>query len=84
MNQYEDAVDARGNGLLTPQLQETTMKVCDKCGSVRPNWVHYWAEFHLNCFVGAIVWVCYCRRPMDYFKDMRNAFRESRERCIGD
>jgi len=59
------------------------MLVCDKCGSVRPNWVHYWAEFQLNCFIGSFVWVCYFLRPMDYFRDMRDVFKESQERCIG-
>jgi hypothetical protein len=59
------------------------MIVCDKCGSVRPDWVHYWAEFQLNCFIGSFIWVCYLLRPMDYFRDMQIAFEDSRERCLG-
>ena len=58
------------------------MFVCDKCGSVRPNWVHYWAEWFLLCHIGLFIWVFYCLRPLDYFRDMRRAFKRIRKTCV--
>ena len=40
-----------------------------------PDWANHSIEFALLCCIGLVVWPWYWRRPRDYFKDMRKAFR---------